>query len=166
MMSSEDSHESGEVFFSPNDFNDISEVQSTPLESVSGDKLQELSLKILQQSFDFCNEFVPQQLAHIRQNIETSNKRMTKCRSAEEYQKMAASSRVLLQSYSDLLEQSTVIFMSSYRPIVNLIVANKLLESKGLDPNSISDSLDDDEIDDDEMDIAIGSDEHTPYMDD
>jgi hypothetical protein len=105
----------------PDDFVPLSK----DLESCTPEDIETIALNLLSNSHHFCNSFVPTQLKMIRDNISVVNKRMGKARSADEYTKLTGAMRNMLATYSQLLEQSTVVFMSSHRPLQTLLLQNR-----------------------------------------
>lgn len=120
--------------------------------------LEDIAIGILNNSHYFCQSFVPTQLTEIRKSIATVNMRISKARSAEDYAKLSSTLRNLYASYSHLIEQNTVIFMSSYRPIYSLL-------TKGVTPDVTDDETSVDDISD-ELYTDTLSDSYNTYIDD
>jgi hypothetical protein len=105
----------------PDDFTPLSK----DLASCTPEDIETIALNLLSNSHHFCNSFVPTQLKMIRDNISVLNKRLTKARSADDYTKLTSAMRNMLATYSQLIEQSTVVFMSSHRPLQTLLLQNR-----------------------------------------
>ncbi len=127
------------------------------------DDMETISTKLLRQSYDFCNTFVPAQLEFIQKGISVANTRMERAKSADEYMKLAATAKTLYASYSQLIEQSTVIFMSSYRPL-NTLIETKITQVSGK-TTTTSDAEIGDVIVTDQIDISDIENEYSPYVD-
>jgi hypothetical protein len=137
--------------------------EAAEFDLASMDDMEVISTKLLRQSYDFCNTFVPAQLVFIQKGISVANARMERAKSADEYMKLAATAKTLYASYSQLIEQSTVIFMSSYRPL-NMLIETKVKHVS--DDNVTVSTIDSgDVIVTDQIDISDIEDEYTQYID-
>jgi hypothetical protein len=146
------------VLPNPDDFVPLSK----DLESCTPEDIETIALNLLSNSHHFCNSFVPTQLKMIRDNISVINKRLSKARSADDYTKLTGAMRNMLATYSQLLEQSTVVFMSSHRPLQTLLLQNraKIIDGISQDAEIITSVDTSGEIDTDSL-----SDSYQKYVD-
>jgi hypothetical protein len=151
--------------FDPRDYDEVPDefpAVTDRFADLGVDSLTILSHQILREAYEFCNEFVPGQLAYIKRGITVANQRMERAKSADEYMKLAATAKTLYGSYAQLLEQSTVVFMSTYRPVLALIDAKSKHIGTSMDDANERNS---NEAVTEPLDISGLEDEYKPYQD-
>ena len=144
------------------DADDVNTEPAVVPDNLSSEDLDQLAEDLLGSSYSYFTEFVPSQLGYVTKHIETVNKRITKGRDAGDLQRLTASLRSLHQTYSELHERSTIVFMASYKPLMGLVESRrtkKAAEDAGNEePESIVVDASDQLAQDDQTDLDDGGD--------
>ena len=94
------------------------------LSDASSHDLDTMIAGLLEESYNFCSVYAPGQLVEVSKAIANCNKHLARASSPDEMMKLASALKSLQATYAQLLEQSTVVFMSTYKPLSALVQAD------------------------------------------
>lgn len=132
------------------------------------DRHKQTATSLLGISIDYCEEFVPSQIAAIESHITKVNDRIGRSGNPIDVQGLTASLLSLLKAHSEVLERAVIVYMSNTRPLVSLLTTNQLEFSEEVKNPQLSDSDAEEQaseggiFEDDDEDLESL---HQPYQD-
>lgn len=127
---------------------------------------RENAAKLLEISINYCQEFVPGQIELLEKHIATINTRIEKCGNPRDLQSLATALTTLVKGHSALLEQSTIVYMASSKPLLNILSSDHFTLPVPPPPPAESSIAEKPEDNDDEEEEFDPSKYHKPYTED